>query len=299
MSYIHFECPAVPYFITAGTAHYRQGDRHKRRTNIGVFDLLFVVSGELFIAEENNFYSLKENSLLILSPNKTHYGYKYCTSETTFYWVHIGHSGDFYESDQLKLPHKHSSSLYRESPFYISLPKYAELTGEESALLSSYIKPLLAFAVNKFDNKTKKVKLSSTLLQRQRDFIDILNLLDMSAKTSSGQNSIAFEVMQFLQNNYDKSFTLEDLSKRYNFHPVHIIRCMKKSYNMTPIQALTQIRLEKAKELLVTTSCTINTISEQVGFSSSSYFIKQFKSTYHTTPTQYRFNSRNPFVESK
>ena len=290
MLYIHYECPATPYFITAGTADYRQGDRHKRRTNIGVFDLIFVVKGELFIAEADTFYSLEPNSLIILSPDKTHYGYKHCTTETMFYWLHIGHSGNYYESDQLKIPKKHSTSLYREAPFYITLPKFTHLSEEEGLMLADYIKPLLSFTVSKYNNITKKVKLASTLLQRQRDFINILTLLDLSNKVSSTQNTLAFEVMQYLQNNYDKSFTLEDLSERYNFHPVHIIRCMKKDYNMTPIQALNKIRLEKAKELLVTTTCTVNTISEQVGFQSPSYFIRQFKKAYNTTPAEYRLN---------
>lgn len=288
MLYIHYGCPATPYFITAGTAEYRPGDRHKRRTNIGIFDLIFVVKGELYIAESDEYYSLKENSLIILSPNKSHYGFKHCTTETKFYWLHIGHSGHFYESDQLKVYPKHSNSLYREAPFYITLPKYTKLSPEEGALLTNYIQPLLSFTINKYDNKTQKVKLTSNLLQRQRDFINILMLLDFSNKVSSTQNTISFEVMNYLQNNYDKSFTLEKLSERYNFHPVHIIRCMKKDYNLTPIQALNKIRLEKAKELLVTTSCSINTIAEQVGFQSTSYFIQQFKKMYGSTPAQYR-----------
>ena len=88
-------------------------------------------------------------------------------------------------------------------------------------------------------------------------------------------------------------FTMQDLAHRFNFHPVHIIRCMKNSYHVTPIQALTTIRLEKSKELLLTTAMSVQDISEAVGFSSCSYFIKQFKTAYHTTPAQYRQEMRS------
>ena len=85
MIYMHFESPPTPHFISAGEALYRRGDRHKKRSSIGVFDMLFVVSGRLYLMEENQHYIIDENQLLILSPDKIHQGYKLCDSETKFY----------------------------------------------------------------------------------------------------------------------------------------------------------------------------------------------------------------------
>lgn len=70
MIYMHFESPPTPHFISAGEALYRRGDRHKKRSSIGVFDMLFVVSGRLYLMEENQHYIIDENQLLILSPDK-------------------------------------------------------------------------------------------------------------------------------------------------------------------------------------------------------------------------------------
>ena len=72
MIYMHFESPPTPHFISAGEALYRRGDRHKKRSSIGVFDMLFVVSGRLYLMEENQHYIIDENQLLILSPDKIH-----------------------------------------------------------------------------------------------------------------------------------------------------------------------------------------------------------------------------------
>lgn len=52
--------------------------------------------------------------------------------------------------------------------------------------------------------------------------------------------------------------------------------------------ALTYMRIDKAKELLERTNWGMDIIAEKTGFSSSSYFHKQFKKITGITPQQYR-----------
>ncbi len=298
MIYLHFESPPTPYFIAAGKALYRKGDRHTRRSNIGVFDILYVLSGSLYIIEENEHYTISSNQLLILSPDKTHSSYRVCDKETKFYWIHMGFTESYYESEHIHPVNRvFNKSLFRDAPFYISVPKYMQLSEEEGRLLCSYIEPLLMFFINKYEGKTLKIGKDINPLNQQQYFLNILNVLNLDSKFSNAPDSLASEVMQYLQNNYHKNFTIQDLAKLYNFHPVHIIRCMKNSYHVTPIQALTTIRMEKAKELLATSTATVQEISEMVGFTSSSYFIKQFKLLYQKTPAKYRAELKQNYAE--
>lgn len=300
MIYLHFECPPTPHFIAAGKALYRQGDKHTKRSNIGIFDILYVLSGSLYIIEENEHYTISENQLLVLSPDKTHSSYKVCDRETSFYWIHMGFTGAYHESEHIHPVNRvFNKSLFRDAPFYISLPKYTQLTEEESVKLRSYIEPLTMFLYNKYDNQTQKFHIALNPLMQQQYFLNILNILNLDSKFSNAPDTLASEIMQYIQNNYNKNFTIQDLAEMYNFHPVHIIRCMKNSYHMTPIQALTTIRMEKAKELLTTSTASIQEISEMTGFTSSSYFIKQFKSFYHKTPAKYRSEIRQNYIEQK
>ena len=48
MEYVNFSTPPYPHFIIAGSALYRPGDAHGRRSNIGIFDLIFIEYGELY-----------------------------------------------------------------------------------------------------------------------------------------------------------------------------------------------------------------------------------------------------------
>ena len=78
MIYMHFESPPHFSLYFCGEALYRRGDRHKNDLSIGVFDMLFVVSGCLYLMEENQHYIIDENQPFILSLDKIYWRYKLC-----------------------------------------------------------------------------------------------------------------------------------------------------------------------------------------------------------------------------
>ena len=57
---------------------------------------------------------------------------------------------------------------------------------------------------------------------------------------------------------------------------------------MSPLEYLTLLRVERAKELLSSTSLTIREISAQVGYYDPGSFIRRFKQVTGETPLQYR-----------
>ncbi|WP_458785134.1 helix-turn-helix domain-containing protein [Vallitalea sediminicola] len=50
----------------------------------------------------------------------------------------------------------------------------------------------------------------------------------------------------------------------------------------------TSLKIEKAKDLLVSTKMTINQIAEEVGYNNVTSFIRRFKQLIGTTPGRYR-----------
>jgi transcriptional regulator GlxA family with amidase domain len=56
----------------------------------------------------------------------------------------------------------------------------------------------------------------------------------------------------------------------------------------TPAKLLQRLRLERAAELLRTTTLTLKEICSKTGFSRASYFIDVFTQKYGLTPLQYR-----------
>jgi two-component system response regulator YesN len=61
---------------------------------------------------------------------------------------------------------------------------------------------------------------------------------------------------------------------------------------ISPERFLTQLRLEKAKELLKTEFLTVKEVMNRVGIADASYFARSFKSAYGITPAKYKEGSK-------
>ena len=98
------------------------------------------------------------------------------------------------------------------------------------------------------------------------------------------------QIREYLNNNYDKHFSLDELSELANINKYQICRDFKKYLKSTPLQYVNHLRIEQAKILLRTTSNQISEISYQVGFENVNHFIQLFKREVGNTPTYYRKN---------
>jgi len=78
------------------------------------------------------------------------------------------------------------------------------------------------------------------------------------------------------------------LAKRLNISERTFTRKFKKALNTTPNTYLQNLRIEKAKELLVTSNLSFDNITSEVGFFNESSFRKLFKRETSLNPKKYR-----------
>jgi AraC family transcriptional regulator len=82
--------------------------------------------------------------------------------------------------------------------------------------------------------------------------------------------------------------TLDDLAAAATLSPFHFAKAFKAAYGSAPHQYLTQLRIEKAQELLTQTLRPITDIVEAVGYSNASHFTAAFRKATGVTPAAYR-----------
>ena len=73
----------------------------------------------------------------------------------------------------------------------------------------------------------------------------------------------------------------------------------KKYYDVSPIQYLLRIRIEKAKELLEETNQKVGDIASSVGFSAQQRFNDIFKKNLGVSPSEYRQKFRESLLDSE
>lgn len=91
-----------------------------------------------------------------------------------------------------------------------------------------------------------------------------------------------------IERDFAQPLRLEDLAREAKLSPNHLLRLFSQAYGVTPIQLLTRVRLDHARDLLVTTSLPIAEIAEASGFPDQSYFSRVFRSVVGGTPREYR-----------
>lgn len=139
-----------------------------------------------------------------------------------------------------------------------------------------------------------ELALKSLLLQA------VFLLLQYSTKELSSDNKITSDklknVLDYIELHYAEPVSVSDLAKQCYFSDYHFMRFFKKHMNMTCVEYINNLRLEKSVELFEQGNTSILDVSLSVGFHNLSYFHRAFKKKYHMTPLSFikELNQRNP-----
>lgn len=142
--------------------------------------------------------------------------------------------------------------------------------------------------------------------EKRKQFRELIRKLH-DVRFKKEKNSMQ-EIAQYLRDNCKRDVTLQEIADRFYLSREYISRKFKTEFGLTITDFITQVRIEKARELLENPHLKIYEIADAVGYQNDKYFIKVFKRAEGVTPTEYRSRqnrgrtvcglSRNGGVES-
>ncbi|BBN83268.1 transcriptional regulator [Pseudoalteromonas sp. A25] len=92
----------------------------------------------------------------------------------------------------------------------------------------------------------------------------------------------------FIADNYHVPLSLSDIAKCSYMSPYHFLRVFKDTYGETPTEFLIRLRVEQAKNMLITENFTVSEVCEKVGYTSLGSFSSLFLKQVGMAPTLYR-----------
>ena len=95
-------------------------------------------------------------------------------------------------------------------------------------------------------------------------------------------------ITRYLQEHLAEEISLSVLADNFHLNPQYISQLFKSEIGVNFLAYLTNIRMEKAKKLLLATSLSIAEVAEQSGYGDYRVFTKVFKKSEGITPSQYR-----------
>lgn len=107
---------------------------------------------------------------------------------------------------------------------------------------------------------------------------------DASANNGGlGRNRLR-EAIEFMQTHLGEELRLEQIAETTGLSPYHFARLFKRSTGLAPHQYLIRRRVDRARELLLTTNLEIAEIATQSGFCDQSHLTTHFKRVFGVTP---------------
>lgn len=104
----------------------------------------------------------------------------------------------------------------------------------------------------------------------------------------SESDDVVEQIERFIWEHLGDNLTRASLTKVVYLNPDYLAGVFKKATGISLIKYINNCRMEKAKELLMTTDENVYNIALQVGYPTSSYFAKQFKNYFGTGPSDFR-----------
>lgn len=102
-------------------------------------------------------------------------------------------------------------------------------------------------------------------------------------------NHLFSNIVAFISEHYsDFNLTIKTIASFADISETQLRRIFKTQINTTPIQYVTFIRLEYAKQMLLNSNYSIEEISRSVGITDSYYFSRLFKKEMGISPSAYR-----------
>lgn len=108
-------------------------------------------------------------------------------------------------------------------------------------------------------------------------------------KTAEAESTGSIKkAVRYIENHYYKNIGLEDVAREVGMNANYLSSLFKKQCGMRYIDYLTNLRLEKARDLLRNTDLKISVIAEMVGYNSTKHFSRLYKEKYEVSPGEER-----------
>ncbi|MEK6796266.1 MAG: helix-turn-helix transcriptional regulator [Spirochaetota bacterium] len=91
-----------------------------------------------------------------------------------------------------------------------------------------------------------------------------------------------------MQESPSQAMNIAGLAREYRCTPDHLIRVFKRITGTTPVDYLVRVRTERAKDMLLYSSQSIEEIALALGYADIYYFSRQFKERTGVPPSVYR-----------
>ncbi len=138
--------------------------------------------------------------------------------------------------------------------------------------------------------------------ERKRVLVDFLHrIIDRTANVipSRKPSELAATIKAYVEEHYTSDLHLEKIAEEMGVSLKYVSRLFKETYDVNITSFISELRIDKAKELLRDTDLLVAAISKQVGIFDRTTFLRTFKKFEGLSPNDYRRQAREAGKEEE
>lgn len=235
-------------------------------------EIVYILEGKIILNLEENKYTMNKNSLVLINSNKKHslkvidnvlickiyINYRIISNILNNKFIDFWCNSIIYQDKNYDKLRSIINKIIKENTIN---------NGEISFYQKSLVYWLLEYLEKEF-------------------------LIQSNNKWSNGEDERIDKVIEYINENYFRSITLNEISSQIYMSDTSFSRYFKKTTGVNFVEYVNRIRIYYAVEKLLYSNKSITTIAQECGFSSASSFNKVFKEIYNMAPTYYRNKSK-------
>jgi AraC-like DNA-binding protein len=269
---INIQIPPYPEYSASSYRSFLQNEKHITRV-CNEFVIIFMIDRTLYFIEDGQDISVNNGEWYIQVPGFLQEG-RVGSPAPYYYYIHFNTPNYSLCNKELLYSKKLSEKKEKGESIYLPV---------RGSFNIGKFKPL-------FDKLNSYDKLcSKNIIAKQVLFLSIFEkLIEASYPIDKKEDKLELQLLDYLSNNYSTIFSCEELEEKFYFSIDYLTRRVKKHCGVTPWQYVQQLRVEKAKELLINSDYTMSFIASSVGYNDVSVFYKAFRKYTKVSPGSWR-----------
>ncbi|MCH1624609.1 response regulator transcription factor [Ferdinandcohnia quinoae] len=176
------------------------------------------------------------------------------------------------------------------SPVVIMISAYTEFEYAQEALRLGVVNYLLKPIAKK--KLIEAVEEAVRILEKQVRVGMIEKVVDEKIISANTKFDLTKDTIRgaiaYIDQHLKSELTLKEVAAHVHLNPSYFSVLFKEEVKLTFSEYVTRRRIQRSKELMISTNLPINEIAEEAGYKTSKYFIKLFKEIEGITPSAYR-----------
>lgn len=247
------------------------------------YEIFIVTSGSCEFSVYDKFFRVNAGTAMMLSPGVFHYYTSTEGCEYTIIEITAGYMSRYFSNDASKMLFQcfNSQTISLSESEIMKCIDFCQIADNESNSSVSDKFIAIASVLNLLNNATQNTLKIQTNLERKKS-IEKLNY-----------------ITNYISDNFKEINSISELAKACYISKSHMCRIFKEQLGVSVSSYINNIKINTARELLISGDMSILEIALESGFNSTQYFHKVFKSQLGCSPKEYRtINRINPLTHT-